>query len=184
MAPRAVSSNRSMRNRGRTRAQACHPSPRRRPTATIVPHEISPKNFFPTFPTSITRMKHFLPIPPSLRLLIVLRRPLSGVNCYEHACGNYTEYGRPLVAARSCAQSLCEPSIERASSCPSLVESAARQFGECLTSSPTATRSLIEMFADKIARLHLQIAFISARGRSLCPLVCESRGPSRRRVRW
>ena len=50
---------------------------------------------------------------PSVCLLIVLRRPLSGVNCYEHACGNYTEYGRPLVAAHVHSHSASRPSSER-----------------------------------------------------------------------
>ena len=72
-------------------------------------------------------------------VLIVLR-PLSGVNCYEPACGNYkTESGLPSAESLPACSVLthvhshplagCSREREGASSCPSL----ARQFGECLT---------------------------------------------------
>ena len=110
-------------------------------------------------------------------VLIVLR-PLSGVNCYEPACGNYkTESGLPsrqsrCLAARcslnSCAQSPSRRLFQgaRGGVILPILGPPIWRMSHC-----AGSESLIEMYADKIPRLHLQIACIYLCPRSLCPLV-------------
>ena len=121
---------------------------------------ISPDTFF-TQPSSV---------------LIVLR-PLSGVNCYEPACGNYkTESGLPSRQSR-CLAARC--SLNSCTQSPSRRLLQGARGGVILpilgppiwrTSHCAGSESLIEMYADKIPRLHLQIACIYICPRSLCPL--------------